>query len=242
VSRDRHAGRSTLWGFALAAGFLVSSAGAQILHGVTANCELYTLFSVPCSPVAEIHRVSPSTFTTYADSCGFDRSECRTIAFSWAGQYVSTLQDSVYVHETSSVDVIGPVDAGGSMESRSDAVIHFVVDPGQRLYFHVWGTIWTANPNGGTGIGWYQLARIGPGVGRVLDSKRAEVRGAPTEALAAVQAHGILEAGDYMYQAHLSTIASQHGLVETELWLRFKLYDVTAIVPTTWGAAKLLFR
>ena len=56
---------SRWYGALLGVCLAASGVQGQVLHVVSAKCEIHSLATLPCRPPAEVHRVSPASFTTW---------------------------------------------------------------------------------------------------------------------------------------------------------------------------------
>ena len=230
------------WYVALLGAYLTAaSAHAQVLHVVSANCEIYSYAALPCLPPIEIHRFSPASFTTFADSGICFLSGCSPLnqALSAVQQITTLLPESAYIHQSVNADFFTGALAA---KAHSDASIVFRVDAGRTYSYAL--DVYLSSVIGGRGIAIarFSLTRTGPG-GAVIHSYR--VQAGPREPMVSwmqPQPHGTLEAGDYSIEAHTSADGSPNGIPITELIMRFGLRDVTAVAPTTWGVMKSLYR
>ena len=234
----------------LGAGLLGSSADAQVLHVVSASSEIYNLAALQCFPPVEIHRVSPASFTTFADSAleGFYSCDPLSSVSTDVQQITKILSDSIYIHERVYADL-----AGGRSQAaltKSDASIVFRLDAGRRFTYALHGTVLSENPGGGTAISSVSLTRLGPGGGVVQSYRVQSGPGPPTWQRAGFEPRGNLEPGDYALEAHTSAAADHvspgsppQGRTDGELWMRLKLRDVTTdVAPSNWGFVKTLYR
>jgi hypothetical protein len=245
--------RTALWCWlVLSACLLATRADAQILHVVSARAEIYGYVALACLPPVEMDKVSSEHFTAFADTVFPYIFGCEPYAdsYTWVEQQTTILSDSIDIHQRSAVDMLG-TEASRAARAKGDTWIRFTVDPGRRLAYHLWGTLWTQNPYSGTAIARYSLTHAG---GAEVHSAYFEVTGGPpTELGGGLDERGFLDAGDYIFEAHTSADADYHpaytppetraGRANGEIWLVLGLRDITtAIAPSSWGLVKTLYR
>lgn len=236
---------------------VVLGSQADAIELVNANCDNYTRLAVSCVPPLEVHQVSPTYFTTWADSafpevhCGWASSALGNVDQStvWTAvlQRSSILVDSIYVHAVASSNRGGP-DAQYSF-ARSDAVITFRVEADREYAYRLTGTLWTQNPIAdgidGEAKASFRLSRIDSGVPSTLATYSVQAGpGPPTQDWYGLRYTGTLGPGDYILEGHCSAEnLNTAGETLGRLWLGVKFRDTTtAIRSTAWGALKALYQ
>ena len=236
---------------------LGGQAPTQAIELVNANCESYTRLAVSCLPPREVHHVSPTYFTTWADTvienvhCGWASGALRVADESNVNtstlQVTAILEDSIYVH-AGAASSRGGLDAQDSF-ARSDAVITFRVEPNREYAYRLTGELWTENPStdgiDGNAKASFRLSRIESGVQSTIATYSVQAGpGPPTVLWHGLRYTGTLGPGDYILEGHCSAEnLNTFGETRGQLWLRAKFRLVTTgVEQLTFGRVKALYR
>jgi hypothetical protein len=225
---------------------------AATIQLIRAQCGYSMRSHLPCADPMEVHQTSPEFFTVWADSAWRDWTDgcfgdSSSTMHPWAMQTTKVRADSIYFHETVSLQGYGYPQPS---VSESHGSVLFRVPEGQQFPYTFGGTVylWDDGFRGTSASASITLSRVDPWGTTVLqtasylDSLSGGIP--PTEMIRALGFHGTLTPGDYLYEAHLQVRTPwKGGEPNAELWLRFYRWPLeTAVEPASWGRVKTLYR
>lgn len=226
-----------LWWSALAlcVGLWTRAGDAQVLVPVSDSRELYCRGALACMDPVEARSTPAAPFAAFEDTVWTMLQGCSPFAAVGANaeQKSYVFEDSIYVYERVDADLGGV--HGLTSIARAEVPIVFRIESGHRYNYLFYAEGWL-NASGAIAIVSASLSGNG-----VRDTLHLQAGPRPWDQGKWKIFRGTLAPGDYAIDLHASVECINYrgwGF----LWASLKLYRMTAVVPSTWGGIKSLYR
>jgi hypothetical protein len=215
----------------------VGAGNSQILHPITDSRELYVHAALDCRDGQELRSAPSAPFATFRDTIQVDFQQCTPRDGDWvrakAEQESNARGDSIGIHEFVESTFLG-AHAQVSV-ARSDVSIGFRIGNGPH-----YGYAFVVDVDGEAigGIAVFSASLSGSGV---RDTLRVQEGPEMSNRAGFLYRHGSLGPGDYTLEVH-ARAESFANYSAGKILAIFKLTGPVAVLPTTWGQAKSLYR